>query len=195
MSGIFLIIFLLVWGAVAVLLGSLLSRLIKRLTTNTQTGVPNGWQTPVKFLMIALVFFLPIADEIISYPRYYQMCQDAGKYEFAPGMDAKKVFGRYFRMEFENEKLIGLFPNYHQVTQDVRTLKSFTVKEMNVNLVDISTDEIILKSKIVVPVASFAAIPWNGERYTWLLHSCTTENEKSKKFIRALQLHQTYNFD
>ena len=198
MSGIFLIIFLLVWGAVAVLLGSLLSRLIKRLTTNTQTGAPNAWRTPLKLLLIVLVFLLPIADEIVAYPRYYQMCEAAGKYEFAPGMDVFKASEREVFIS-ETYDYILLFPHFETLLtgsvpqqRNVKKDSGVIVEQATIRYMDATTRELVLTYKWIDPIASFFAINWNGKQITWLLRRCdnggTTDGKPSSDFFRDLKL-------
>lgn len=190
MSGIFLIIFLLVWGAVAVLLGNWLSKLFKRFTTNAQTGTTNLAHYPLKGLLIAVVFLLPIADEIIAYPRYYQMCEGAG-YKFALGMDAKKAFRRPYYAKSEYE-VMRLFPNSHLLSPNEDKNSGVVVELKKLKIIDTYTGEIILTSDGVKPIHSLFAIPWEDGRHPWLLHGCDENvgknGEKSQIFFRELQL-------
>lgn len=198
MSGIFLIIFLLVWGAVAVLLGNWLSKLFKRFTTNAQTGTTNLAHYPLKGLLIAVVFLLPIADEIISYPAYYKMCETAGKYEFATGMDEKKASEREVFMS-ETYDYILLFPHFKMLLtgnvpqqRNVKKDSGAIVERATIRYMDVTTKELVLTYKWIDPIASFSAINWNGKEITWLLRRCdsagTAEGKLSNDFFRNLKL-------
>lgn len=200
MTGIGLLIFILIWGSVSIGLGKLLSRkVLTRYTTDLTTLKSTIRGDLITFFLSALIFLLPIADEIISYPSYYKMCEDAGKYQFAPGMDEKKVFGRDYRIEVEDEKLIRLFPSFQELqpTQD----KNFgvVVKVNKLKLTDENTKETLLTTQIVKPLRSFFAIPWDGKRIPWLLHECSDmvgkNGEASQNFIRSLRLHLIYHLD
>lgn len=194
MSGIFLMIFLLVWASIALLIANLISKnLLKRFTKDAD-GNTTAKGAIINSVLAVLVFFSPITDEIFSYPSYYKMCKDAGKYEFATGMNAKKAFGRQYYIKFDDEKLISLFPWISEVKQADDKPRSVLVKESNLRLIDESTHETIFNSRIVVPVTSLSAIPWGGKRITWLLHSCTTENKQSNDLLVGLRLKQVYKF-
>ena len=202
MIGIIFIVLLLIWGLIALGLSKLLWKVISSFKKQPHLESENqgsSWQaskiTLLQLLLAVFIFFLPIADEIVAYPHYYQMCQSAGKYEFAVGMDAKKAFGREYFIKFEDEKLISLFPWFHELSQEETKPKTALVKEIKLRLVDENTDETILKSMIVVPVRSLFAIPWDGKRITWLLHSCTTENKESNALLTDLRLKQVYKFE
>lgn len=195
MMGIGILLFLCIWAAIALLVANFIGRKLLKRFTKDASGRTTSKGVVIILLLAILVFFAPIADEIIAYPTYYKMCQSAGKYEFAPGMDAKKAFGRQYYIKFDNEKLIRLFPWASEVNRAEDPPKSALVKEINLRLIDESTNEIILTSRIVVPVTSLFAIPWDGKRVTWLLHSCTTENRKSNELLADLHLKQVYKFE
>lgn len=195
MIGIGILLFLCIWGAVALLIANLIGKkLLKRFTKDAEDRT-TGKGTLIVSLLAVLVFFAPIVDEIITYPTYYKMCQSAGKYEFALGMNAKKAFGRQYYIKFQDEKFISLFPRVSEVKWNADKFQSALVKEVNLRLIDESTYETILTSRIVVPMTSLFAIPWDGKRITWLLHSCTTENRESNELLAALQLKQVYKFE
>lgn len=200
MTGIALIVFIFIWGSIAVWLGRILSRkILTHLTGNTATGKLNKRSGLITFLTIAFVFLLPLADEIISYPSYYKMCEDGGKYQFAPGMDEKKVFGRKYRTKVEEEKLVRLFPTFQTLAPEDNSNFGVVIKSAKLKLVDDQTDETLLTTRTAKPLRSAFAIPWDGGRIPWLLHECSNmvgkNGEDSQKLIRSLQLHPSYRWD
>ena len=187
MTGIALIIFIFIWGSIAVWLGRLLSKKVFAwLTTNLTTGKPNKWSGLINFLTIAFVFLLPLADEIISYPSYYQMCKDAGKYEFAPGMDAKKAFGREYHIDLE-EKRVQIFPTHKELELHKAPSNGVVVDISKFKVIDTNSTELLLVGTRIKAVRSFFAIPWDGGRTPWLLHGCGP----NKDLIYKLQLKRT----
>lgn len=102
MIGIGLIIFILIWGSIAIWLGRLLSRTVfARFTTNVTTGKPTAKGGLIKFLLIALVFLLPILDQLIAYPKWQQLCATTGDFEWGPGMDEKTAVGREVTAKYD----------------------------------------------------------------------------------------------
>jgi hypothetical protein len=47
----------------------------------------------VFFILVlsVLVFFAPILDQLIAYPKWQQLCKTTGDFEWGPGMDEKKA--------------------------------------------------------------------------------------------------------
>jgi hypothetical protein len=45
-------------------------------------------------VFVVLVFFAPVADEIIAYPQMQALCKQVTFFELAPGMDENKAYGR-----------------------------------------------------------------------------------------------------
>jgi hypothetical protein len=192
MIGIGLIIFILIWGSIAVWLGRLLSRIVfARFTSNANTGQPSTKGSLITFLLIVFVFLLPIADEIISYPSYYKLCEDGGKYEFALGMDEKKAFGRQHQVKLET-KLMRLFPDFHILSSSEDARSGVVIQLTKRKVIDIVTNEVILTSDDVVPIHSFFAIPWDGGRIPWVLQECSANVGKnarvSQELLRKLRL-------
>lgn len=111
MGGIFVLILLALWGWFALWLGKLISRLFARFTLNKDTGQPNLWHTPVKVSCIVFAFLLPFMDQLIAYPKWQQMCATTGDFEWGPGMDENKAFGRDVVIENERVTTTTIFPN------------------------------------------------------------------------------------
>jgi hypothetical protein len=132
MLGIFVIILMFLWAWLSVGVGSLLSKFFKRFTTNAQTGAPNGWHTPVKLLCIAFAFLLPFMDQLIAYPKWQKMCATTGDFEWGPGMDEKKAFGREL-IVFGTTHETTIFPNIH-VTYFSNQFKDAKTGELVLNM-------------------------------------------------------------
>jgi hypothetical protein len=201
MADIGLIIFVCIWGAIAIWIGAKLSnfKLFTRYTQNAETGIPTWRDLPVKVGLIIFIFFLPLADEILSYPAYHKLCENGGKYQFAPGMDERKVFGRYYRTKVVEEKLIRLFPDFQTIPASEANSYGVVIKATKIHLIDDKSNEVLLVSEGFKPIRSAFAISWDGSRITWLLHECSnlvgSNGADSQKYIRALQLHPTYRWD
>ncbi|CAG0990221.1 hypothetical protein MTYP_02243 [Methylophilaceae bacterium] len=200
MIGIIFITALIVWALIALGLSKLLWVIFRFFVNPSQKGIEvaqSPWQTlrnaVLQLLLAMVIFFSPITDEIVAYPKYLEMCQEAGKYEFASSMDSKNAYGREYVMKFKDEKLVSLFPEVRELTNNKKP-NSASVKKITVHLIDANTNELILESKIVVPVSSLSAIPWDGRRIPWLLHSCTTDNKESNELLAELKLKQVYRF-
>lgn len=63
-------------------------------------------------LLTMLVILLPFIDQLIAYPKWQQLCSTTGDFEWGPGMDEKKAFGREL-VSFMNVLDITIFPNIH----------------------------------------------------------------------------------
>lgn len=198
MIGLGVLLFLCIWGAIAILVANLIGKkLLKRFTKDAE-GRTTGEGTLIILLLSVLVFFAPIADEIISYPTYYKMCQNAGKYEFAPGMDEKKVFGREYYATSDYE-MIKLFPSFHELSSTDDKNSGVVVQVDKAKIIDTNTGEILLVSVGFKPIRSFFAMPWDGSRFPWLLKECGKHVGKnggySQELIRKLQLKRTISLD
>lgn len=199
MIGIIFITALIVWALIALGLSRLL-RVIFRFFVNTSRREneeePSSWETlrnvGLQLLMAVVIFFLPITDEIVAYPHYYQMCETAGKYEFPPEMDEDRAYGRQYYLELGESRFIRIFPKLESIVIDGNKKHGVVVEVREARLVDVSTKEIILISNGIKPISSMFAIPWDGSRHPWLLHKCDwnigKNAEDSKKLIRSLKL-------
>ena len=189
MSGIFLIIFLCIWGAVALLIANLIGKkLLKKFTKDAEDRT-TGKGTLIVLLLAVLAFFAPIADEIISYPAYSKMCQGAKEYKFASGMDEKKVFGRKYKI-LSNTKRIQIFPFYRDLPPHERAEGGVILDVSRGAFVDAQTNEVLFHDSFVKPIRSAFAMPWDGGRIPWLLHECYPNEE----FIYKLQLKRAIDY-
>lgn len=205
MTGIALMIFLLIWGLIALWLSKVLWRLINsfkkqpRLENEAKaSSLQNSRTKLLQLALAALIFMLPVADEIISYPTYYKMCEDGGKYQFAPGMDAKKVFGREYYATSDYE-LTRLFPDFNNLLHMDDQNSGVVIQIDKTKIIDTNTGEILLESVGFKPIHSFFAIPWDGKRIPWLLQECGNHvgknGEYSQELIRKLRLKRTISLD
>ena len=201
MLGIGLVVVLLVWAVVSLWIGSLLGRWLLcaiKLPRNSENLV---WTFLLNLVFASLVFVLPIADEIIAYPRLQQLCEGSGKHQFGPGMDERKVLGREV-YPLRIEEYIILFPTVHTLTKielqnranEQKMSGVVVIKTIDKNI-DIKTGELILSIKTVKPISSLFAIPTaSGNRATWILNECGffgfTNGKKNPEFYKSLQLKQ-----
>lgn len=199
MIGLGILFFLAIWAVLSLLIARLLSKsLLRRFITDATTGNISSKGVFVTLLLGVLVFFAPIADEIISYPSYYKMCEDGGKYKFASGMDEKKVFGREFYATSKYE-LTGLFPSFNTLSPIDDKGSGVIIQVDKTSIIDTNTGEILLKSVGFKPIHSFFAIPWDGQRIPWLLQECGKHVGKNggynQQLIGKLQLKRTISLD
>jgi hypothetical protein len=199
MIGLGVLLFLCIWGAIALLIANVIGKkLLKRFTKDAE-GRTTSKGVLIILVVSVLVFFAPIADEIISYPAYSKMCQDAGKYEFAPNMDEKKVFGREYRIEEEDKKLIRLFPTFQTLHPEDNSNFGVVIEITKLKLIDDNTNETLLTTRTAKPLRSFFAMPWDGKRIPWLLHECSDvlgkNGGESQKYIRSLQMRLKYHLN
>lgn len=144
------------WGAISVVLGSKLPNWfgIQRcriLWTGTFT---------------VLVFFIPVADEIIAYPQMKALCEQDRSFRFSFGMDEKKSFGRTVYSEERNTNEY-IFPS------SIKLIRWSTV------YVDAVTKEDVLMNHRFIPIRGMLGIPngSSGGTMTLLLRSCGSAYE------------------
>jgi hypothetical protein len=158
--GFFILIF--IWGWVALWVGRKLSgfSFFTRLTINSETGQSTGWDFPVKALLVSLVFLLPMADQIIAYPQWQQLCSHTGDFDYGSGMDEKKAFGRKVRTVFEE----------HETTIFPFIKVSYSSKQ----IFDANTDELIFeKPHYQYSAQAFFYLPSSsGDKTAPLLSTC-----------------------
>lgn len=184
MIGLGILLFLCIWGAIAFVIANLLCKtLLRRFTKDAETGETTNKGVLLIFLLGVLVFFTPIADEIIAYPTYYRMCQGADTYKFASGMDEKKVFGRSYK-SLGDDKWIQIFPFYRDLPPHEKAESGVVIEVSRTIFVDAHTNESLFYKDEIRPIRSAFAIPWDGGRIPWLLHGCYPNEE----FVYKLRL-------
>jgi hypothetical protein len=186
MIGIGLIIFVCIWGAIAISIGAKLSniKLFSTVTKNKETGRPTLEHFLLRCLFVALVFLLPLIDQIIAYPKWRQLCEHSEDYEFGPNMDAKKAFGREVYLKFEHPEK-NIFPAVHV---------SYTVKYV----LDAKTNQLILKKPhFNYHARAFLGLPLSSGDYPALLLQGCVENyaimDNGENLMKKLQLKEIEN--
>jgi hypothetical protein len=138
------------------------------------TGVAELGQLLSLLLLTAFVFLLPLMDQIIAYPKWQQMCATTGDFEWGPGMDEEKAYGREL-IVYGSMHETTIFPNIH-VTYFSRQFKDVKTEELVLNMPHASYYK--AKGMFHFPTAS-------GNNQAILLHGCTNKI-KSQKVINYL---------
>ena len=189
MIGLGVLLFLCIWGAIALLIASLIGKKLLKKFTKDAEGRTTSKGVLIILLLAVLVFFLPISDEIISYPTYYKMCQGAKDYKFANGMDEKRVLGRNYKI-LGTTKRIQIFPFYRDLSPYKKAESGVVVDVSSGTFVDAHTNEVLFYDEFIKPIRSAFAMPWDGGRIPWLLHECYPNEE----FIYKLQLKRAVGY-
>lgn len=177
MIGIFVLIILGLWTLFAIWFGKLLSKKVfARFTTNQTTGEATKIGNLITILLIAIVFILPVVDQLIAYPKWQQLCSTTGDFEWGPGMDEKKVFGREYYAENEI-KTFNIFPKIEVFSDSVKVF-------------DANTNELLFFK----PHYGFSAKPLiklpdaSGGGASIFLHKCNTYGLNGKNYEKELHL-------
>jgi hypothetical protein len=112
-------------------------------------------------VFVVLIFFAPVADEIIAYPQMQELCQSMKPYQLATGMDEKAAYGRTVDQAGE-DVLFSLWPH------------TIHVRKVNVVYVDATTREPILSRSWFEPMRGMLGVPngSSGGTMTLLLNKC-----------------------
>lgn len=125
-------------------------------------------------LLTMLVILLPFIDQLIAYPKWQQLCSTTGDFEWGPGMDEKKAFGREL-IVFSDTHETTIFPNIH-VTYFSRQFKDAQTGELILNMPHAS----YYKAKGIFYLPS-----GSGDDRAIFLTRCTTK-DKDQKVINYL---------
>jgi hypothetical protein len=180
MIGLFVLIILGLWGVFAVWLGKLLTRKIfTRLTINKATGETTTIGRLITLFLIALVFMLPVLDQLIAYPKWQQLCSTTGDFEWGSGMDEKKAFGRTVTTKFQHHNRV-IFP-------------AIKVLYRSMSIYDAETGELIYKKpRFSFSARAFIYLPTSsGNKSAVFLPSCN--DYRSENLYRKLQLKESNN--
>jgi hypothetical protein len=116
---------------------------------------------PASAGVFALVFALPLGDELVAWPQFRALCRGEGRFEYGPGQDAATAFGRtvvYRPRALERQET--LFPGV-------------PVRLTFHDYVDAATGELVLRFRSVRPLGSLAAfVDPGGAAHPWVLHEC-----------------------
>ena len=177
MMGIGILIFLIIWAGLSLLIALFISkRLLRRFTTNIGTGRATNKGILFILVLSVLVFFAPILDQLIAYPKWQQLCATTGDFEWGPGMDEKKAFGRDYYGESETTQFT-IFPNVRVYAESAK-------------LFDANSDELLFmqphykfhaSAMIKVPDAS-------GGNPAIFLPTCASYGLNGKNYEKTLQL-------
>lgn len=139
-----------IWMALSVAIGSWLGGFVSAWY----------WRLVARVALVPLVFFAPVADEIIAWPKMQELCRGTDKYHFATGVNEQSAYGRtvYYRNGY----------------REIRTLVAGPrVRIERGDYLDVTTKQPILSYYTVEPLSSMFAFPdAGGSRNTWILKSC-----------------------
>jgi len=110
MMGVFILGLLGLWLWFAIWLANKLSSYLWRHNT-TQSTVIALARNVTTIVLLLLLFLLPFIDQIIAYPKWQQLCSTTADFEWGPGMDEKKAFGRDVVVVNERVTTTTIFPN------------------------------------------------------------------------------------
>jgi hypothetical protein len=110
MIGLFVLGMLGLWAWFAIWAAGKLSQYFWRNANAQPIATVGRWLTTL--ILSVLVILLPFWDQLIAYPKWQQLCSTTGDFEWGPGMDEKKAFGREL-VSFMNVHDITIFPNIH----------------------------------------------------------------------------------
>jgi hypothetical protein len=109
MLGLMILGLLGLWLWFAIWLANKLSSYVWRRST-TQSTVIALARNVTTIALLLLLFLLPFIDQIIAYPKWQQLCNTTADFEWGPGMDEKKAFGREL-VSYMSTHEITIFPN------------------------------------------------------------------------------------
>lgn len=111
--------------------------------------------------IFVVVFALPLADELLAWLQFRDLCRGPGRFEFGPGENAASAFGRtvvYRPRAVERQET--LFPGV-------------PVRVTFHDYVDAATGALVLRFRSVRPLDSLAAyVDARGVAHPWLLREC-----------------------
>ena len=134
-------------------------------------------------IVTVLVILLPFWDQIIAYPKWQQLCTTTGDFEWGPGMDEKKAFGREVTTKFEQHQTT-IFPNIE-------------VEYSSKSIFDAKTQELIFKKPhYAYSARAFMYLPsGSGDKSAPFLTSCENFKfmHKNDSLHKLLQLTEVKN--
>lgn len=145
-----------IWALIALVLGIKLP---------TWLGIQR-FKPWISVLLVPLIFFGPVADEIIAYPQMQALCKQVRGLTLAPGIDEKKVTGRTV-YSWGLTTTTALWPS------------SVKVLRRDYSYVDATTKEAILQGVWFEPLRGMIGIPngSSGGQITLLLRKCDSKPE------------------
>lgn len=172
MIGLFVLGMLGLWVWFAIWAARKLSNYFWHKAGSPPSATVGRWFTTVA--LTAFIVLLPFLDQLIAYPKWQQLCATTGDFEWGPGMDEKKAFGRELIVS-SNTHETTIFPNI-EVTYFSRQFE------------DAQTGELILSmphSSYYKAKGMFYFPSGSGDNRAVFLNQCTTR-DKSQKVIDHL---------
>lgn len=177
MIGIGILFFLAIWVGLSLLIALFVGkRLLRRFTTDIETARTTNKGVFFILVLSVLVFFAPILDQLIAYPKWQQLCKTTGDFEWGSGMDEQKVFGREYFSE-NKTTMFTIFPN-------------IKVEVMSSKLIDASSGELLF----IQPHYHFSATAMlkvpdaSGGNPAIFLPTCATYGLNGENYEKKLQL-------
>jgi len=151
MIGLMFLGVLIAWSAIALALGIKLPQWL---------GVKR-FRPWASVLLVPMIFFAPVADEIIAYPQMQALCKEVRGFQFAPGMDAQKAYGRTVYYQQPTSRL-DIFPS------------TVSVERMEMRYVDVTTQETVFHAIDYGVTRGWLGVPAgsSGDKMAVLLKGC-----------------------
>lgn len=131
MMGLFILGLLGLWLLFAIWLANKLTNYLWR-NNRSQTTVITLARNLTKIVLVPLFILMPFWDQLIAYPKWQQLCSTTADFEWGPGMDEKKAFGRELIVYSEGHETT-IFPNIH-VTYFSNQFKDAKTGELVLNM-------------------------------------------------------------
>lgn len=178
MMGLGILLILAIWAGLSLMISRFLSKkLLGRFTTDETTGNTSSKGVFITLLLSVVVFFTPILDQLIAYPRWQQMCATTGDFEWGSNMDEKKAFGRDIIFVSERVTTTTIFPN-------------IKIDYTGFYIYDAKTQELIFKKPhFKYKAEALIFMPSDsGDRDALFLPTC--ESHTYPNFVKTYQLNQ-----
>lgn len=163
---------LILWAIIAITLGLKLPKWL-RIQRFTMLWI---------IVISVLIFFAPVADEIIAWSQMNKLCKSVTGFQFAAGVDEKVAYGRTVYYEQSTQRFV-IFPS------------SVSVIQAEYRYVDATTKQVIFFEYDYEAKYAWLGIPAgsSGNKMTALLKGCRTDLKTHLEKIKTQfdQLHIT----
>lgn len=175
MGGLFVLGILGLWIFFAVWFSSVIAKLIftKKFAAtenaNSSSASHTAIRSIVRLILALLLITLPFIDQLIAYPKWQQLCTTTGDFEWGPGMDEKKAFGKDLIVSGTTHETT-IFPNIH-------------VTYFSSQFKDAKTDELVLNmphSSYYKARGMFYLPSDSGDNRAIFLPTCMTDSNDKK---------------
>lgn len=171
MMGLFVLGLLIFWTSLSFWLGSIISKKFFPLKEGSEKNDYSGIARYrlIRVLITVFLFCLPILDQIIAYPKWQQLCATTGDFEWGPGMDEGKAFGREVITVSKRVTTESIFPN---IKLDYRSWYIYDAK---------TNDLIFMKPHYSYSSKAFFSVPSSsGDAITIILPECSNHSFRYK---------------